>query len=247
MAKQKSKPTEKPQEKSPVIPPSGPAYGPPIQGTAYVAPAPQPMASALQFGRPMEQDNLQTPVVFPTPTEHIPAPVKKAAPSDPLAGIALPPPQVFPDKLVEKLKAYEPYIAKASKDYGVPAELVRAQIIKESSVNPKASNGSHFGLMQISSGIASGGDPYNPAFNIDRGTKYLSEHLKKYGAPEIALSAYNAGPGVVADYQRGTNRTGRNPKLIKNSGIPTNLNETMAYIASIRDWMPRLKNKPAVD
>jgi soluble lytic murein transglycosylase-like protein len=45
-------------------------------------------------------------------------------------------------------------------------------------------------------------DPYNIEQNIDAGTKLLKEYLDKYdGNEEMALMAYNGGPGRMA--QRG--------------------------------------------
>ena len=40
-------------------------------------------------------------------------------------------------------------------------------------------------------------DPTNPHESIASGTRYLRDMLDKFGSTELALWAYNAGPGAV--------------------------------------------------
>ena len=61
-------------------------------------------------------------------------------------------------------------------------------------------------------------DPSDPVQSIYAGAKYLSQQLDKYGSPELALAAYNAGPGRVDDYLSGK------------AGLPV---ETVNYVPSI--------------
>jgi soluble lytic murein transglycosylase-like protein len=87
----------------------------------------------------------------------------------------------------------------------VSADLVRAVIQAESAFNPRAvSSKGAMGLMQLMPATAAEHgvlDPFNPAENIRAGVKYLKHLLVSYeGRVELALAAYNAGPGAVKKY-----------------------------------------------
>lgn len=125
------------------------------------------------------------------------APAQEAAPTQgPWSKFAAPAAPTAPTQGGD----FEPLIQKAASQYGVPAEDIRAIIGTESSFNPKArSKKGAGGLMQIMPNTAVDlgvSDVYDPAQNIDGGTRYYKQMLEKYGGDkEKALAAYNWGPG----------------------------------------------------
>ncbi|WP_240040926.1 lytic transglycosylase domain-containing protein [Paenibacillus ginsengarvi] len=98
--------------------------------------------------------------------------------------------------------SYDTIVEEASERHEVEPELIKAVIQSESSYNRYAvSSAGAKGLMQLmdETGRSMGiNDPFDPAQNIEGGTRYLSGLLRKYGGHEaVALAAYNAGPGRV--------------------------------------------------
>ncbi|WP_338532646.1 lytic transglycosylase domain-containing protein [Paenibacillus peoriae] len=98
--------------------------------------------------------------------------------------------------------AYDDLINEASQKYGIPVALIKAVIDTESSFNPSVtSSAGAKGLMQLMDATAQGlgvSDPYDPVQNIDAGVRYLSYQIKRFNGQEnMALAAYNAGPGRV--------------------------------------------------
>lgn len=122
-------------------------------------------------------------------------------------------------------------ISQASARYGVPESLIKAVIATESSFNPQAvSSAGAKGLMQLMDGTARGlgvSDPFDPAQNIDAGTRYLSYQLNRYGGDvKTALAAYNAGPGRLQRLG-----IGNDEQLMENFHLLPQ--ETQGYIAKI--------------
>jgi soluble lytic murein transglycosylase-like protein len=156
--------------------------------------------------------------------------------SEPAAGGTLPPPVPVPGNINElpaslrpphaptiyRTDDFTPYIDAASKKYGVDADLIKAMMKQESANNPKAvSDKNAHGLMQLRPETAKEYGVKNiddPEENIDAGTHYMADLLKRYDGDEAkALAAYNAGPTAVEKY----------------NGVPP-FQETKTYVAKIQ-------------
>ncbi len=96
----------------------------------------------------------------------------------------------------------EPLLESAAR-WNVSGALLAAQLFAESNFNPNA--GSPAGAQGIAQFMpataASYGltDPYDPVASIDAQAHLMSDLLKQFGSPELALAAYNAGPGAVGN------------------------------------------------
>ncbi len=104
-----------------------------------------------------------------------------------------------------KSAQFDPIIDRQAASHGVDADLVRAVIQVESAFNPHAlSPKGAMGLMQLMPATAvelGVGNAFDPAENIGGGVRYLKQLLARYDHKvELALAAYNAGPGAVDRY-----------------------------------------------
>jgi hypothetical protein len=85
--------------------------------------------------------------------------------------------------------------------WNVSAALLAAQLMAESNFNPYASSpAGALGIAQfIPSTAAAYGldDPFDPVAAIDAEAHLMSDLLRQFGSPQLALAAYNAGPAPV--------------------------------------------------
>ena len=91
----------------------------------------------------------------------------------------------------------------AARKHGVPEDLFLRLVQQESGWNPVAvSTKGATGLAQLMPGTADklGVDIDDPEENLDGGARYLRMMYDKFGTWELALAAYNAGPGAVEEH-----------------------------------------------
>lgn len=101
---------------------------------------------------------------------------------------------------------FDAAIDRHARAHGVDARLVRAVMAAESAFDPSArSPVGAVGLMQLMPMTARelGVNPFDPDQNIEGGVRYLRQMLQTFGNLELALIAYNAGPGFAQRYARG--------------------------------------------
>ena len=96
-------------------------------------------------------------------------------------------------------------IDRHSEAQSLDPKLVRAMIQVESGYNHRArSQKGAMGLMQLMPATASlyrVEDPYDPDDNVRGGTRYLRYLVDRFpGRLDLAVAAYNAGPGAVQRY-----------------------------------------------
>ena len=95
----------------------------------------------------------------------------------------------------KEIRRWEPIILRASQKYEVDPNLIAALMHTESAGSQNAlSSMNAVGLMQVMGGS------FDAEINVDQGVHIFAGHLRRYGAIDLALAAYNAGPGAVAKY-----------------------------------------------
>ena len=130
--------------------------------------------------------------------------------------------------LEKRLNQYDKIITKAAKKFNVDKGIIKSIIAAESYANPKAvSRTGAKGLMQLMDKTADSlgvKNSFDPEENIMGGTKFMKNLLKKYDSVDLALAAYNAGPGNVDKY----------------NGVPP-FKETQNYIKRIKQFYSELQ------
>ncbi len=121
--------------------------------------------------------------------------------------------------LPEKGQPWAQDIAAAARQHNLDPRLMAALVWSESGFNASVTSpAGAIGLAQLMPGTAEGlgVDPWNPQENLEGGARYLKTQLDRFGTPELALAAYNAGPGRVE----------------RSGGIPQ-IAETQAYVSVV--------------
>jgi soluble lytic murein transglycosylase-like protein len=96
---------------------------------------------------------------------------------------------------------YDRLIARTASRHGLSWALVKAVAVVESGMNPGAvSRQGALGLMQLSPRTAAAlgvQDPLDPSQSLDGGARFLARQIEAFGALDMALAAFNAGPASV--------------------------------------------------
>lgn len=110
------------------------------------------------------------------------------------------------DQLSPKMTQYMALIKQAATKHNLPPELIAGVIWQESRANPNAvSHCGAQGLMQLMPETAARlgvTNSFDPSQNIEGGAKYLRQMLDRFGKLDLAIAAYNAGPGNIEKYGR---------------------------------------------
>lgn len=107
--------------------------------------------------------------------------------------------------VADTLLRYQNELEQAARSAGVKPALLLSVVMVESGGDAQAvSRAGAKGLMQLMPGTAADlgvKQPEQPEENLLGGARYLSQMLTKFeGRVDLALAAYNAGPGTVARY-----------------------------------------------
>lgn len=131
-----------------------------------------------------------------------------------------------PQSVARRADKFDRLIGQLAAKYSVDENLVKAIITRESCFDQAAvSHVGAIGLMQLMPATAQWLKVKNPAkaeSNLAGGVKYFASLHKEFGSLELALAAYNAGPGNVRRY----------------GGIPP-FRETQSYVKTVLGFYRR--------
>jgi soluble lytic murein transglycosylase-like protein len=114
-------------------------------------------------------------------------------------------PSAAPQQTADYPAGIDAAVERIAAEHSLPAQLIHSVIKVESNYNPHAvSSKGALGLMQLIPSTARRfgvNDAFNPIQNIQGGAKYLRYLLDLFdNSYPLALAAYNAGEGAVAQY-----------------------------------------------
>jgi cell wall-associated NlpC family hydrolase len=144
------------------------------------------MIAAPQEGESVQVQSVGTPSLIRRVVADGTAPATAPATGGSLAGVP-----------------YADLFTQAGTRHGISPALLAAVARTESNFNSSAvSPAGARGLMQFMPATAAGMgvDPGDPASSIDGAARYLRSLTDQFGSTELALAAYNAGPGTVRRY-----------------------------------------------
>ena len=128
---------------------------------------------------------------------------------------------IDPETVYRNLDTYDDLILEAAASHDVSPALLKAMMLVESGFNSRAvSPRGAQGLLQLMPATARSlgvDDSFDPEQNIGGGARYLRKQIDRFGGNvDLAVAAYNAGPGNVNKY----------------GGIPP-FEETQFYVAHV--------------
>lgn len=165
------------------------AFGSPVHHVAIY------MGDNKMIEAPRPGKNVQISSVYETPTA-----IRRVLPESAATSVAA------VSGTGGALRSSTPYASlfqNASTKYGVPATLLAAVAHQESGYNAGATSPAGArGLMQLMPATAKGlgVNPMDPAQAVDGAARMLRSLINEFGRTDLALAAYNAGPGAVHRY-----------------------------------------------
>ncbi|SEL18214.1 Cell wall-associated hydrolase, NlpC family [Blastococcus sp. DSM 46786] len=144
------------------------------------------MVAAPQAGETVKVQSVGNPTVIRRVLPEAAVPAAAPAAAGTLAGVP-----------------YADLFQRAAGRHGVDASLLAAVAQQESGFDTAAvSPAGAQGLMQFMPATAKGlgVDAFDPSSAVDGAARYLGSLTRQFGSTELALAAYNAGPGTVSRY-----------------------------------------------